>query len=89
LFLDVKVEENKETPDLLSLPIIYVCGIAHARVNCSRNPTVNLVEVLYFGIFFKNLRLLYIGMKGVFFYYSLSYIQFCGSEMCEHTIFYE
>jgi hypothetical protein len=61
----VKVEENKETPDLLSFPIRFVCGISHAGVNYSTNPMVNFAEVLYFGIFFKKLYLLYIGTEGV------------------------
>jgi hypothetical protein len=62
--LDVKVEENKETPDL-SFPIRFVCGISHAGVNYSTNPAVNLAGVLYFGIFFKKLYLLYIGTEEV------------------------
>jgi hypothetical protein len=66
LVLDVKVEENKETSDLLSFPIRFVYGISHAGVNYSTNPTVNLARVLYFGIFFKKLYLLYIGMEGVY-----------------------
>jgi hypothetical protein len=59
----MKVEENKETPDLLSLPIRFVCEILHGRVNCSTNLAVNLTGVLYFGIFFKKLYLLYIGQR--------------------------
>jgi hypothetical protein len=62
----VKVQENKETPDLLSLPIRIFCEISHVGVNYSTNPTVNLAGVLYFRIFFKKLYLLYIGMEGVF-----------------------
>jgi hypothetical protein len=65
LVLDVKVKENKEPLDLLSLLMRFVCGIAHAGVNCSTNLAVNLVEDLYFGIFFKKLYLLYIGTEGV------------------------
>jgi hypothetical protein len=61
----VKVEKNKETPDLLSFPIRFVCGISHTGVNYSTNPVVNLVKVLYFGIFFKKLYLLYIETEGV------------------------
>jgi hypothetical protein len=58
LVLDVKVEENKETPDLLSLPIRFVCGISHARLNYSTIPAVNL-GVLYFRIFLKNIPPIY------------------------------
>jgi hypothetical protein len=53
LILDVKVQENKETPDLLSLPIRIFCEISHVGVNYSTNLTVNLAGVLYFRIFFK------------------------------------
>jgi hypothetical protein len=65
LVLDVKVEENKETLNLISFPIRFACGISHAGVNYSTNPAVNLPGVLYFGIFFKKLYLLYIGTEGV------------------------
>jgi hypothetical protein len=65
LVLDVKVEKNKKTPDLLFFPIIFVCGISYAGVNYSTNPAVNKARVLYFGIFFKKLYLLYIGTEGV------------------------
>jgi hypothetical protein len=57
--------ENKKTPDLLSFPIRFVCGISHTGVNYSTNPVVNFVKVLYFGIFFKKLYLLYIETEGV------------------------
>jgi hypothetical protein len=65
LVLDVKVEVNNETPDLLSFPIRFVCGISHAGVNYSTNPAINLAGVLYFGIFLEKLYLLYIGTEGV------------------------
>jgi hypothetical protein len=65
LVLDVKVEVNNETPDLLSFLIRFVCGISYTGVNYSTNPAVNLARVLYFGIFFKKLYLLYIGTEGV------------------------
>jgi hypothetical protein len=65
LVLDMKVEENKETPNLLSFPIRFVCGISHAGVNYSTNLAINLAGVLYFGIFFKKLYLLYIGTEKV------------------------
>jgi hypothetical protein len=58
----VKVEENKETLDLISLQIRVFLW------NMSRNPTnlsPNLAGVLYFGIFFKKLYFLYIGTEGV------------------------
>jgi hypothetical protein len=58
LVLDMKVEENKETPDLLSIPLRFVCGISHVGVNFSTNSALNLARVLYFGIFFKKLYLL-------------------------------
>jgi hypothetical protein len=64
LVLDVKVEENKKTSDLLSLPIRCVCGISHAGVNYSTIPAVNL-GVLYFRIFLRKLYLLYIGTEEV------------------------
>jgi hypothetical protein len=51
----MKVEENKETPDLLSLLVRIVCRIAYVGVNYSTNPAVNLAGVLYFGIFLKNI----------------------------------
>jgi hypothetical protein len=58
----VKVEENKETSDLLSLPIrFFVWTISTNPTNLS----LNLAGVLYFGIFFKKLYLLYIGTEGV------------------------
>jgi hypothetical protein len=65
LVLDVKVEENKETLNLISFPIRFTCGISHAGVNYSTNPAINLSGVLYSGIFFKKLYLLYIGTEGV------------------------
>jgi hypothetical protein len=65
LVLGVKVEENKETPDLLSFPIRFFCIISHAGVNYSTNLAVNLAGVLYFGIFFRKLYLIYIGTEGV------------------------
>jgi hypothetical protein len=58
LVLDMKVDENKESPDLLSFPLRFVCGLSHAGVNYSTNSALNLVRVLYFGIFFKKLYLL-------------------------------
>jgi hypothetical protein len=69
LVSNVKVEENKDTPDLLSFQNRFVCGISHEGVNYSRNPAVNLARVLYFGIFFKKLYLLYIGTEGVYILY--------------------
>jgi hypothetical protein len=68
LVLDVKVEENKETLDLLSFPIRFICGISYAGVNYSTNLAVKLAGVLYFGIFFKKLYLLYIGTEGVLYF---------------------
>jgi hypothetical protein len=35
--LDMKVDENKETPDLLSFPLRFVCGLSHEGVNYSTN----------------------------------------------------
>jgi hypothetical protein len=61
------MEENKETTDLLSLLIRFVCGISHEGVNYSTNLAIDLIGVLYFGIFFKKLYLLYIGTEGVSF----------------------
>jgi hypothetical protein len=61
----VKVEENKETPNLLSLSIRFVCEISHAGVNYSTNPAVNLAGVLYFEVLFKKLYLLYVETEGV------------------------
>jgi hypothetical protein len=61
----VKVEENKETPDLLSFLIRFICGIPHAGANYSKNLVVNLAGVLYFGFFFIKLYLPYIGTEGV------------------------
>jgi hypothetical protein len=40
LVLDIKVEVNNETPDLLFFLIRFVCGISHAGVNYSTNPAV-------------------------------------------------
>jgi hypothetical protein len=54
----MKVEENKETPDLFSFPLRFVCGISHAGVNYSTNSALNLARLLYFEIFFKKLYLL-------------------------------
>jgi hypothetical protein len=53
LVLDVKVEENKETLDLLSFPIRFICGISYAGVNYSTNLAVKLAGVLYFEFFLK------------------------------------
>jgi hypothetical protein len=75
----VKVEENTETPNLLSFPIRFVCGISHMGVNYSTNLAINLTGVLYFGIFLKKLYLLYIGTDGVLSYIDLEYIN-CISE---------
>jgi hypothetical protein len=72
----VEVEKNMETPDLVSLPIrFFVWNISTnptnlspdhlCGVNYSTNPAANLGGVLYFGIFFKKLYLLYIGTEGV------------------------
>jgi hypothetical protein len=64
--LDVKVKENKETLNLLSLLIKFVCEISHVADNYSTNLAVNLAGVLYFGIFLKNYTsYIYIGMVGV------------------------
>jgi hypothetical protein len=65
LVLDVKVEENKETPEFLSLPIKFVCGISHAKVNYFTNSAVNLQESYILEFSLKKLYLLYIGMEGV------------------------
>jgi hypothetical protein len=61
----VKVEKNNKTLDFLSFQNRFVCGISHAGVNYLTNLAINLARVLYFGIFFKKLYLLYIGTEGV------------------------
>jgi hypothetical protein len=50
----MKMEKNKETPDLLFLPVRFLCGISYGGVNYSTNPAVHLAGFLYFKIFFKN-----------------------------------
>jgi hypothetical protein len=48
------VKKNKETPNLLSLLIKFVCEISYVADNYSTNLAVNLAEVVYFGNLFKN-----------------------------------
>jgi hypothetical protein len=81
----VKVEEDKETPDLLSFLIIFICGISHAGVNYSTNPAVNLTGVLYFGIFFKKLYLLYIGIEGVYFIFIANIVNVREIPLISHS----
>jgi hypothetical protein len=61
----MKVEENRKLPISYLFRSYFFVEYVMRESTTPQNPAVNLVRVLYFGIFFKKLYLLYIGMEGV------------------------